>query len=108
MGYTRRRAVLSEIERYCGIALRAYRDCACALKAGDAEHFARSLALLRETAERLDQLLRPADTAEWLGVTEASPLHRRTDSDALPDLMSAVAELSHRAEQEMAYLRQVV
>jgi hypothetical protein len=108
MGYTRRRAVLSEIERYCAIALLAYHDCAGALKAGDAKHFQRSLALLRDAAERLDQLLRPVDTAEWLGVAEGSPLHRCADADALPDLMSAVAELRHRAEQEMEYLRQVV
>lgn len=127
MGYTRKRAVLSEIERHCAVALLAYSECAGALKAGEAPRFQRALELLRTAAGRLAQLLRPGETADWLGVPLNSPLHRWDsparrpeaagalrswagfyDSGALPDLMSAVAELNHRAEEEMAYLSQVV
>jgi len=128
MGYTRRRAVLSEIERQCSIALLAYNDCACALQAREAVRFWRSLEVLRTAAERLDQLLRPGDTAEWLGASELSALYassagllpgtlhemplpdcaRYFDSETLPALLAAVAELSYRAHEQMAYLRQVV
>jgi len=126
MGYTRRRAVLSEIERQCSIALLAYDDCASALQAQDAERFWRSLDGLRLAADRLDQLLQPGDGAEWLGAADLPALRapvvcsgylcemalpdcaRFFDSEALPSLLAAVAELSHRAREQMAYLRQVV
>ncbi|HUK16250.1 MAG TPA: hypothetical protein VLW65_07530 [Bryobacteraceae bacterium] len=128
MGYTRRRAVLSDIERLCSIALAAYGDSANALKAGEAERFWRSLERLRIAAAELDGLLSPGDTSEWLGLSEQSPLHqtgagplparltgmplpdcaRFFDSDALPALLVAVAELNHAAQERMAYLRQVV
>jgi hypothetical protein len=132
MGYTRRRAVLSEIERLCALALLAYSDSADALKAGEAERFWRSLELLGTATEQLSQLLWPdaaeVDAAEWLGVPDRSPLHRGGprpfqepphemplpdcarffDSDALPSLLAAVAELGCRAHEQMDYLRQVV
>src|SRR5215469_2298950 len=79
MGYTRRRAVLSEIERLCSLVLLAYEDSADALKAGEADRFWRSLELLRVAAEQLGALLWPTaaenEMAEWLGVPEMSPLH---------------------------------
>jgi len=126
MGYTRRRAVLSEIERQCSIALLAYNDCASALQSQEAGRFWRSLERLRLAAARLDQLLQPGDGAEWLDVSDllalrtwvvdgvspgAVPLPdcaRFFDSEALPSLLAAVAELRHRTREQMAYLRQVV
>ena len=110
------------------MALLAYGDSANASKTGEAERFWRSLEQLRTAAEQLDGLLWPGDTAEWLGISERSPLHqtgrgplpawlagmplpdcaRFFDSDALPALLVAVAELNHAAQDRMAYLRQMV
>lgn len=132
MGYTRRRAVLSEIERLSSLVLLAYEGSAEALKAGAAEGFWRSLELLRGAVEQLEALLWPPaaedEIARWLGVSEKSPLHlghrepfreppratqltdcaRFFDADALPALLAAVADLNHEAQERMAYLRQVV
>jgi len=128
MGYTRKRAVLSEIERLCSMALLAYGDSADALKTGEAERFWRSLEWLRAAADQLDRLLWPGDTAEWLGISERSPLHQTGqwplptrpagmplaecagffDAGALPELLVAVAELNQAAQDRTAYLRQMV
>jgi len=127
MGYTRRRAVLNEIERLCSVVLLAYCDSAGALKAGEGERFWRSLELLLTAADQIDALLWPGETAAWLGIPDRSPLHqtgrRRLpkstamplpdcahffDSGTFPSLLAAVAELSHRAHEENAYLRQLI
>ena len=132
MGYTRRRALLSEIERLCSLVLLAYEDSAGALKAGEAARFWRSLDLLRAAAQQLGGLLWPGaseyEPAAWLGVPDMSPLHPSgsrlfrppqaaaplpdcahfLDSDTLPALLSAVAELNHCAHEHVTYLRQVM
>jgi hypothetical protein len=126
MGYTRRRAVLHEIERLCAVVLSAYGESAAAIQSSEPERFWRSLELLLTAADQIEALLWPGETAEWLGVPERSPLHHRRlrfsgaaalplpdcarffDADALPSLLAAVAELGHRVEEESAYLRRVV
>jgi hypothetical protein len=128
MGYARRRAVLNEIERLCSAALLAYCDSANALRAGEADRFWGSLALLRAAAEQLDRLLWPGETAEWLGISDRSPLRQQGrspfpepfpgvplpdcarffDSDLLPSLLAAVADLNHSARERIAYMRQMI
>ena len=132
MGYTRRRALLSEIERHCAVAMLAYSDSVEALKERDSERFWRSLKLLLAAAETLDVLLWPApaesEPAAWLGISALSPLHRSgprflpdaldrmslaecarfLECNTLPDLMAAVADLSHRAREQENYLRHVI
>jgi hypothetical protein len=128
MGYTRRRAVLCEIERLCATALSVYSDCVTALQSGDAHRFWRSLELLSAATDQLDCLVWAGDTAEWLGISAASVLHRTRsrrspgsfdgiplplcgsflDSDGLPALLAAVAELGRVAEERIADLRHIV
>lgn len=128
MGYTRRRAVLCEIERFCAAVLAAYSDCASALQAGDGHCFWRSLEVLSTAADQLDRLVWEGDTADWLGIPASSVLHRIRsqpsagsfngiplphcawflDSHDLPGLLAAVAEVGHLAEERLASLRRLV
>lgn len=128
MGYTRRRAVLCEIERMCAAVLSAYWDCAQALGDRDARAFRRFLEVLSAAAEQLERLVWAGDTAEWLGVSANSVLHRTggrpsagplegiplsycawfLDSEELPGLLAAVAELRQLTDRRLQSLRQVV
>lgn len=84
MVYRRRRILLSEIERQCGIALIAYDEAAAALQKHDPERFWSALQSLTTAAGQLDALLWPAPNAsigwaaelrEALAMGDDSPLH---------------------------------
>ena len=128
MGYTRRRAVLCEIERLCAAALSEYSDCVSALQAGDAHRFRHSLQLLFATAGQLERLAWTDETAEWLGISASPALHRARgrpeagsfdgiplphcawflESSELPAWLAAVAEVGQLAEARLAELRLIV
>jgi hypothetical protein len=85
MVYRRRRILLKEIERQCGIALTAYDEAAAALQRHNPDRFWYSLQGLTTAAGHLESLLWPAPNASigWaaelrqaLGMRDDSVLHR--------------------------------
>lgn len=84
MVYRRRRILLSELERQCGIALMAYDDAAAALQKHNADRFWYALQGLTAAAGHLEGMLWPVPNAatgwaselrEALGLKDDSPLH---------------------------------
>ena len=112
MVYRRRRILLSELERQCGIALMAYDDAAAALQKHNADRFWSALQALTAAAGNLEGMLWPVPNAaigwaselrEALGLKDDSPLHHpglaasRNISSALEDWQAGHPDRSWRA-----------